>query len=337
MSRFNVTAPGVLYISKLLLTLGQMKTWYIFYLLFAALLIMDSFYLTGFPYYVMGLWGIFVLSGLWVISNAIKTQATKIISLYLICCALWWSGSLFFSGGLVSPLFYFAEAILILFALTASRVMNAIGGILYIVTVLACCLFVPMDIDNAAILANVVAVNLLTNAAGFLTSFAVSHHNKSFKSWQKRAMNDYLTGLYNREGFIELFNPIEMKKGIFGLFDLNDFKTINDKYGHSFGDTVLSEVAISLKMELDDKSYLGRIGGDEFVFFIPGLVFDDESINATQGQIEACIQKAGQNLGITLTASVGLLAITDGENDFRELYRLSDELMYHNKRLRNKI
>ena len=87
--------------------------------------------------------------------------------------------------------------------------------------------------------------------------------------------HDSLTGLYNRIAYTEMIIPIFKdlieKKKICAMifFDVDHFKTINDTYGHRFGDEVLKKIAAELEQNKPEKSYAYRFGGDEFVIFVP--------------------------------------------------------------------
>lgn len=85
---------------------------------------------------------------------------------------------------------------------------------------------------------------------------------------QKRDVNmDYLTGVFNRRALdMALSNSIEQSDSSFAaiMFDVDFFKTINDKYGHKTGDEVLENVAAILKSSFDKGDVIGRYGGDEF-------------------------------------------------------------------------
>ncbi|WP_143469675.1 hypothetical protein [Lentibacillus sediminis] len=187
---------------KLFETRKQVVLLYTIYTLFGLLLILDSYYLVDFSLSVMILWGIYVVMGIWFIKSALQYSKTNGLCYYLVGSFVWWSGAMFFSGGLSSQLFYFGEVLLILFALSGSILMNAIAGVLYIAAVTASAMISIQTIDNLSMLTTVIVVNLLTLAAGFLASHAIDYHRKSVDQWQKRALTDYLTELSNREGLL---------------------------------------------------------------------------------------------------------------------------------------
>ncbi|MGC8867966.1 MAG: GGDEF domain-containing protein, partial [Elusimicrobiales bacterium] len=94
-------------------------------------------------------------------------------------------------------------------------------------------------------------------------------------SKRKFTLKDQLTGVYSRLFFEEYIGEkinkahIFRKKFVILFIDLNDFKTINDVYGHSFGDYVLKTIASKIKENLRECDIVSRWGGDEFVVFLP--------------------------------------------------------------------
>jgi len=94
---------------------------------------------------------------------------------------------------------------------------------------------------------------------------------------QELAVRDYLTGCFNRRYFTEILQ-IELKKSSrydksFGciMLDVDDFKKINDNYGHPFGDEVLKQIADILRDNLRESDIIGRYGGEEFIALLPNI------------------------------------------------------------------
>lgn len=97
------------------------------------------------------------------------------------------------------------------------------------------------------------------------------------------ARNDEVTGLYNRKYFLNLFEKAvsqaqENNRILSILFvDLDDFKTINDTYGHLIGDKVLSAVAEIIRESIEIEKIIARVGGDEFVILLPNLASAEQA------------------------------------------------------------
>ena len=104
---------------------------------------------------------------------------------------------------------------------------------------------------------------------------AKEHKNK----FQKLAHMDSLTNIYNRYGFDELAEKMIAKNPnapyVVALFDIDNFKFINDIYGHVYGDRALKNLADSMKSFFPSDTLLGRNGGDEFCILLPNCTYDD--------------------------------------------------------------
>ncbi len=149
---------------------------------------------------------------------------------------------------------------------------------------------------------------------------------------------DFLTKLPNRKNFTETINKIlagkrEADKKIAVLFlDLDNFKAINDKYGHSFGDQVLREIANRLSNSLRKEDLAARLGGDEFVILLKNM--------SNKREVERVKIKINESLAepikikdksLTIDASIGdSLHPLDGE-DAEELIHHADHVMYQVK------
>ena len=114
----------------------------------------------------------------------------------------------------------------------------------------------------------VIIVLLLTGLTAALISI-----NENRKNFKRLAVTDTLTGIYNRLGFnrqVEQYmrqNP--QKHCVMAMLDIDDFKLVNDMYGHAAGDGVLKKLAESMKQYFSKDVILGRNGGDEFSIFMP--------------------------------------------------------------------
>ena len=97
--------------------------------------------------------------------------------------------------------------------------------------------------------------------------------NENRKNFKRLAVTDALTGIYNRLGFDEQveqymrLNP--QKHCVVAMLDIDDFKLVNDVYGHAAGDGALQKLAESMKQYFSKDAILGRNGGDEFTIFMP--------------------------------------------------------------------
>ena len=113
--------------------------------------------------------------------------------------------------------------------------------------------------------------------SGLTRVWLVSKENKN--KFQILAYTDSLTGIYNRYGFDELAEQMITKnpeaKFVAVLLDIDEFKFVNDIYGHVCGDNALKSLADSMKAFFPSGALLGRNGGDEFVILLKDYSYDD--------------------------------------------------------------
>ena len=152
------------------------------------------------------------------------------------------------------------------------------------------------------------------------------------------AERDALTGLYNRHRFQQELarTMIESERHRMQcavmFFDLDEFKTVNDTYGHRAGDTLLTRVAGEIGALVRRNEVLARLGGDEFAILLPA-VRGDEAENLAERVVRAVAQIPmrfdGQNL--RLTASLGIAYYPSQAADADELIAKADIAMYQAK------
>lgn len=147
------------------------------------------------------------------------------------------------------------------------------------------------------------------------------------------ARTDYLTGLYNRRYFYEYLEERGRDEELALIaLDLDDFKEINDLYGHSVGDEVLMKAGALLRETFPDGIAI-RWGGDEFIV----AVFGPHELQELRAQAEALLtrftddSKADGHRHV-LTGSVGIAATDDPNLSIDELIRRGDQALYRAKR-----
>jgi diguanylate cyclase (GGDEF)-like protein len=154
---------------------------------------------------------------------------------------------------------------------------------------------------------------------------------------KKLATTDDLTGIRNRRSFIELAEREMSIARRYGrqftlmLFDVDNLKHINDRYGHLAGDRVLKQIAQSCKSIIRETDVLARLGGDEFVV----LITQSENLDLEDymQRIHRCISEIDRLDEVVepITVSMGAHRYTEGIEDIDELFRLADEAMYSSK------
>jgi diguanylate cyclase (GGDEF)-like protein len=150
-------------------------------------------------------------------------------------------------------------------------------------------------------------------------------------------LTDEVTGLMNRRGFDRelrraLANARRYEEtGVLALIDLDDFKTINDIYGHLAGDRVLRTIGQLLQLQIRENDSVARIGGDEFAILLTkcdGMRGIDRA-----KEIEAVLNEHFVNFGgaaIPVRGSVGISTF-DAKDDSESLFSRADQEMYKKK------
>ena len=145
-----------------------------------------------------------------------------------------------------------------------------------------------------------------------------------------KASHDELTGAYNRSGYELLLSSLDLGSTYMMLFDLDNFKGINDTYGHEMGDRALVKLVEVLKKSFRADDYVCRLGGDEFIVF---MVHTDKR---KQNLVAAKIREINRALsesrdGIPpLSVSVGIVHGSDAP-DAERLFEKVDAAMYRSK------
>ncbi len=152
------------------------------------------------------------------------------------------------------------------------------------------------------------------------------------------ASHDWLTGIYNRGATETKINQLlaEKKTGVLFVLDVDQFKQINDRYGHIRGDSVIQEVVRILSLMTFKNDILGRVGGDEFVIYMP-LAQDQSFVD------ERCRQIRTRLLGIQMTSPLinGISVTVCGSlyqsgDDYKSLFDRADQLLLAEKQKKNK-
>ena len=156
---------------------------------------------------------------------------------------------------------------------------------------------------------------------------------------RRLSLHDSLTGLANRRLFDEQIKyaiaRAKRNDSLMGIIyvDLNDFKSINDRYGHKAGDAVLIAVAQRVRASLRQTDFLARLGGDEFVVILEALSSQQDPLDVV-ATITAAINQPitlDDNHEVTVGASMSVVIYPDDGEDKDTLLRTADQRMYQSK------
>ncbi len=155
---------------------------------------------------------------------------------------------------------------------------------------------------------------------------------------EKRAERDSLSTVFNRGAFVknvENMLSVRDKKSAcaFYMIDIDNFKSINDTYGHNIGDLVIRNVGKIINNIFAKKAVPGRMGGDEFSVYQDGIS-DTSTVYNLADQIVDNVRKMSEemNLDENVTVSVGITIVTSGKVTFDDIYQEADKQLYCSKR-----
>ena len=155
------------------------------------------------------------------------------------------------------------------------------------------------------------------------------------------AIIDQLTGLFNRNALIPRFAELSHQARMTRepvcllLFDIDNFKAVNDEYGHDRGDAVLRDTAYQLRKRLHSFELVYRLGGEEFLVVLPGV--DSPAGCAVAERLRGELEQASP-AGVTITVSIGVSAAGGEQMNYESLFKAADDAMYEAKRAgRNRV
>ncbi len=153
---------------------------------------------------------------------------------------------------------------------------------------------------------------------------------------QQVARTDPLTGIANRRDFLESAD-LELERTrrhlrplTVAYLDLDDFKGVNDRFGHEAGDAVLRTVATTLREATRTVDAVARLGGDEFGLLLPET--DGPTAETLVRRLQATLAEAIQQRGWPVTFSLGVATFHRAPRSVDEMINRADELMYQAKR-----
>jgi diguanylate cyclase (GGDEF)-like protein len=176
---------------------------------------------------------------------------------------------------------------------------------------------------------------LLTTVSQVIEAHKFEVMNAQFqKQLEERANRDFLTGTLNRHRFTELYeyeisSARRYKRPLsVAMIDLDDFKHINDAFGHKIGDEALIALSELLKAQLRAADLIGRFGGDEFVVAMPETDFSQAQTTFKRIREALAAFNRSEQLPCPLVISIG---ISSSDSGYESLMERADEAMYQSK------
>ena len=170
---------------------------------------------------------------------------------------------------------------------------------------------------------------------GIGTLSDITHQKERIRKLEQEVQMDLFTGLLNKtaiersgERKLKMLRRGELLAAL--ILDMDDFKDINDTFGHPAGDSVLKEVAAVIQEKAPAGAQVGRIGGDEFMALL--ITGDLEAFCAyAEALIEAVSRIRWQGRDVGAGCSIGLAAAGPEETSYGNLYRKADNALYQAK------
>ena len=200
-----------------------------------------------------------------------------------------------------------------------------------VVTILYCiCCYIAKDfalfIED---IMDLIAFYTLAMGVNFLTLKDRLENVENYIKFREKSEIDVLTGIYNR-GIAKLIQ--ENVYGAFCIFDVDDFKYINDNFGHSCGDEVLQEISKVVRKSFSNKDIFFRMGGDEFIIYCVDCIEDIQYKKRIEELYEGIRSiKLSSINSKPINISLGCCVFNQGKTDYNELYKWSDKALYESK------
>ena len=146
---------------------------------------------------------------------------------------------------------------------------------------------------------------------------------------------DTLTQVFSREIVAEYTNCLINDNIPFSmaLIDVDNFKTVNDTYGHLLGDTVLQKVAKEINTVVAEKGFVGRYGGDEFIIVFPKIIDYDAIVGECQKIIAAVANSTFSDASwLSVTITMGVARFPENAQTYENIFNFADKALYRGKR-----
>jgi len=231
----------------------------------------------------------------------------------------------------------------------AAAAVNSVALVIYLVLMTLVIKAPPQDVWQCA---------MYVVALGVIGGFAVYAIERLFRrtfvanellaaqrlEYRARAMRDGLTGLWNRAAMVERVAAARRSTSTSGLggavfmIDLDNFKPVNDLYGHQAGDEVLVAIARRIQSALRPSDSVGRMGGDEFLVLVEDLSEDDmpqQLAERMRSEIESPIRVRmhgdSASVAVAVGASIGMAFFSGEVMPADVLINIADQEMYNDK------
>ena len=269
------------------------------------------------------------------------THNTKVSSYSISLFLFFFMTYMIYDGGVANtgPLWIYPLPIIFMFILGFRK---GLFFIIVFITFNALILFFPNESGLNAVYTNDFKLRMLLSLM-LITFFASGYEylrEKSFvdmkalkKEVEDLSRQDPLTGLYNRRVYQNDLSTLKGSMGAILICDIDNFKNINDLYGHAVGDNVLVKIAECIRKNIRKEDLAIRWGGEEFFIYLNNSTLENAYIisEKLRKSIASLSIYHSDNIAINTTMSIGV-SIIDGTLTFDEAIRNADCAMYRAKK-----
>ena len=190
------------------------------------------------------------------------------------------------------------------------------------------------NLHNALVFVNAVTVKL-SDSHALAILIDDTERQEEMKRLREKSTIDPLSKVYNRVTAIDMINErLENMKPYtecaFVVIDIDNFKNVNDTFGHLYGDAVITMAAQHIKGALDDKAVIGRFGGDEFFFFMDDVSRENLETRVENIRLEILRMRNNPDDDGDISCSMGIAIGHDGAT-YTELFKQADSALYSAK------
>lgn len=172
----------------------------------------------------------------------------------------------------------------------------------------------------------------LNEVHAFFLIFDIDNYRKTTDAMIALIERDTLTGLYNRRTAGNFLQKFLAEKNFFAfiILDLDNFKQINDRFGHDCGDTVIKSAATKMREHFADKGIIARLGGDEFLVILSDISpYEVDERLKNFSRMKKFVEYKNQR--ITYTMSIGYSLFPEQSKNYHEIYQNADMALYEAK------
>lgn len=275
---------------------------------------------------------VMILCGVMVAASVVLFKSVRLETLFVeACCAfVLWTASLPFSWQARNrPDRVLAMTFLILSALLTSQCL---------VFIIAPHVDPAVGAWRSSIWGNLVQYTGLVGSVALAFCVMIAAADDVAEKHRVDANTDPMTNLLNRRGLDALLSSHRGKEMVTGptaviVADIDHFKSVNDRFGHIFGDGVIKRFSAIFKAQSGASDCVARIGGEEFLMLLPGVSLDEAIAIADRVRWKfACEHAASDGAGECFTASFGVATLLSGDEAIMDAIGRADTHLYSAKR-----